>query len=215
MGWKWVLLLLVLPVVQAAVIHGTVYTIELQRADNAIVEINTTPNQKFVATGGEFSFEVRKGQYALHASSEQGQVQENITAAQNGTYRIDLILFPNLDEPVFEERLEVPEVGDVIEESRSEWWPMAAIGLAVVLGIALAVFWVRKRKQSPSKAKPDDDLTKILDVLDEHGGRATQKQIRKQVPFSEAKVSLMIAELEEKGRIKRIRKGRGNIIVRK
>ena len=57
------------------------------------------------------------------------------------------------------------------------------------------------------------DINKIVDILKKEGGRATQKDIRKEAPLSEAKISLMIAELEHKGIIKKIKKGRGNIIV--
>jgi uncharacterized membrane protein len=50
-------------------------------------------------------------------------------------------------------------------------------------------------------------------IIKEEGGRTTQKDIRKKIPLSEAKVSLMISELEAKGKIQKIKKGRGNIIV--
>jgi len=58
------------------------------------------------------------------------------------------------------------------------------------------------------------ELQDILSFIDKEGGRTTQKDIRKNFPQSEAKISLMIAELEEKGLIKRIKKGRGNIIIK-
>ncbi|MBI3031956.1 hypothetical protein HYY69_00650 [Candidatus Woesearchaeota archaeon] len=43
--------------------------------------------------------------------------------------------------------------------------------------------------------------------------RVTQKEIRKQIPLSEAKISLIITEMETKGIVQKIKKGRGNIIV--
>jgi uncharacterized membrane protein len=58
-----------------------------------------------------------------------------------------------------------------------------------------------------------EDLTKITDLLKKNNGRMTQKAIRKEFPLSEAKISLMIAELEALGKIKKIKRGRGNIIV--
>jgi uncharacterized membrane protein len=45
------------------------------------------------------------------------------------------------------------------------------------------------------------------------GGRTTQKDLRRAIPYSEAKISLMIAELESQGKLKKIKKGRGNIII--
>ena len=59
----------------------------------------------------------------------------------------------------------------------------------------------------------DPELKKIIDVLKEHGGRATQKDIRKKYPsLSEAKISLMITELQHKDIVQKVKKGRGNII---
>jgi len=65
-------------------------------------------------------------------------------------------------------------------------------------------------------AKPlssGSDLKDLMDFIRKEEGRTTQKDIRRQFPLSEAKISLMIAELEDKGLIKKIKKGRGNIIV--
>jgi len=52
-----------------------------------------------------------------------------------------------------------------------------------------------------------------MDIIKKEDGRTTQKEIRKQLPLSEAKVSLIITELEEKGVVKKIKKGRGNVII--
>ena len=59
----------------------------------------------------------------------------------------------------------------------------------------------------------DEDLQQVIDVVKKHGNRTTQKELRKEIPLSEAKVSLMVSELEDKGILKKIKKGRGNIIV--
>ena len=58
-----------------------------------------------------------------------------------------------------------------------------------------------------------DDKIKIINIIRRHGNRTTQKDIRKEISFSEAKVSLVIAELEHEGMVKKIKKGRGNIII--
>lgn len=55
----------------------------------------------------------------------------------------------------------------------------------------------------------------ILNIIKQEGGRTTQKLIRKKIPLSEAKISLMISELEAKGKIEKIKKGRGNLIILK
>ncbi len=60
-----------------------------------------------------------------------------------------------------------------------------------------------------------ENLDGVLKVIKQSGGRTTQKDIRKKIPLSEAKISLMITELEHKGIVERIKKGRGNIIILK
>lgn len=58
-----------------------------------------------------------------------------------------------------------------------------------------------------------DDLKQTLEMIGKAGGRITQKDLRKQLGASEAKVSLLLADLEDRGLIKKIKKGRGNIII--
>lgn len=53
----------------------------------------------------------------------------------------------------------------------------------------------------------------LLKKIVESGGRVTQRELRKQVPYSEAKVSLDLDVLEAQGFVKKFKKGRGNIIV--
>jgi uncharacterized membrane protein len=82
---------------------------------------------------------------------------------------------------------------------------------------------VEKTKAPPKKHKAakehieteDNDLDKLVDIIKKEGGRMTQKEIRKQIPLSEAKISLMITELEHKGTVEKIKKGRGNVIMLK
>ncbi len=62
---------------------------------------------------------------------------------------------------------------------------------------------------------PKDDLQAIVSFIEKEGGRTTQKELRKSFPYSEAKISLMLAELEHKGTLEKIKKGRGNILILK
>ena len=86
----------------------------------------------------------------------------------------------------------------------------------------------KKKKEKRAKEEPEEkkeeikeeketinDLNQIIKIIKDEGGRATQKEIRKKIPLSEAKISLMIAELEHEGKVKKIKKGRGNIIILK
>ncbi len=57
------------------------------------------------------------------------------------------------------------------------------------------------------------ELSMLCGIISAAGGRMTQRDLRKELPYSEAKVSLMVAELEGRGILKKFKKGRGNIIV--
>lgn len=58
-----------------------------------------------------------------------------------------------------------------------------------------------------------DDLKEVVHIIEKNGGRITQLDLRKALPYSEAKVSLMITDLESRGIIKKVKKGRGNVII--
>ncbi len=58
-----------------------------------------------------------------------------------------------------------------------------------------------------------EDLKEIIEILDKLGGRMTQIDLRGRLNCSEAKVSLMITDLEDRGLVHKVKKGRGNIIL--
>jgi len=74
-----------------------------------------------------------------------------------------------------------------------------------------------RKKEEPEEtlakkpAKLSKEERQVLEIIQrEH--RLTQKELRKKLPWSEAKVSLIVADLEERGLIKKLKKGRGNIL---
>ncbi len=67
----------------------------------------------------------------------------------------------------------------------------------------------QKREKIPS------DLKQIIQIMKRNEGRMTQKDLRKEIPLSEAKVSLMITDLENRGLVRRIKQGRGNVLILK
>lgn len=58
----------------------------------------------------------------------------------------------------------------------------------------------------------DEDGKRVLKILGENEGRMIQKELRRIMNFSETKMSLVISELEACGLVKRIKKGRENIL---
>ena len=218
-------ILLVVNFVNAATIYGTVYDLSLKKVNNARVEINTIPKQFLIAQNATYSFDVPNGRYAIKAQLMQkddvlASVQENITISQDGNYVIDLILFPDIEEGVEDPGIDVN--GDIIEETGDKDGILLIVFAVLLVSGIIAGMVYYSRIREHEKPKPEetiqgneDDLEQIIKIIKKEGGRATQKDIRKQIPLSEAKISLMIAELEHKGTIEKIKNGRGNIIILK
>lgn len=221
-------LLILAESVSAALIHGSVYDISLDKMVDVRLEIDTTPKQTYVSKDGDYEFSVPVGEYTIKASYYRGSfleasVEEQVSVQDEGTYVLDLILFPNLDEEsqLIDESDDI-DPGVVLDEK--DYTLYFWIGAVILL---LIIFYLIKKRKKPvkkeeEKEEPEEakepketkaDLDKLIDIIKQEGGRATQKEIRKHFPLSEAKMSLMIAELEHKGVVKKIKKGRGNIII--
>jgi uncharacterized membrane protein len=225
-----VLVLLIASPVLGATIHGTVYDLDLNTVQ-AVVEISTTPRQVMVAKNGTYSFNVAQGNYTISANYTKLLLAttESIIVNKEGDYILDLILFPDLseEESLMNETLEVIEYD---EPTAPKYW-MWAFPVLILLAVVALLYWKKKKHPESKKesAKPADksaspekleakpaqkaDLAEIIAFIKKEGGRTTQKDLRKAIPYSEAKISLMIAELESKGKVKKIKKGRGNIII--
>lgn len=207
---------LLFPLARAVTIQGTVYDFALNPVQNAVVEINTTPRQVFVAKNATYQFTVPPGQYLLQAHHEEADIQENITALQEGKYTLDLILFPTIE---MEETPEVSNYETYLEEKTISH-PNTYLFLAVLILLGIISYFVLRKPPKIVEVHKEhiglpSDLHQVLRFIEEQDGRTTQKDIRNQFPQSEAKISLMLDELETKGLIQKIKKGRGNIIVRK
>ena len=96
----------------AATINGTAYEwYSLEPLSDVIIDINTTPNQTVVANDGAYSIDISEnGAYLIRAQYFENnllkyQAEELIDVKQDGTFRVDLIMFPYLedDETLFEE----------------------------------------------------------------------------------------------------------------
>jgi len=92
----------------------------------------------------------------------------------------------------------------------------AAAGLAIITYVFLKYRKeLAKVAKEVEKTELKDEAKDIIDFIKSKGGRTTQKEIRRKFPSSEAKISLIISELENKGVVEKIKKGRGNIILLK
>ncbi len=235
-------LLLLIPLVSAATLKGSIYNEKLALSKDVLVEINTTPQQKFLAKTGTYSFELPPGKYALTAKSTQFTVTENVEIpSEKGDYLLDLFLLPDFveeDQLWKETQEDLPlDTENTITLSgpfsKPVAWIIAGIIFAVLLGRIIYMrkkygslhLFRRKIKHESAKtleqhkeelAKEPAELDKALSIIHKHGGRITQKELRKEMIYlSEAKVSLIVTELEHRAEVEKIKKGRGNVLILK
>lgn len=228
------MLLILIENCYAATIYGNIYDPDLNQMEGRIeVEVDSSPRQYQVSTDGTYSFFLLVGKYTIKAKYEEhGRLkyiaEERIVVRDEGRFIHDIVMYPSPEEEerLLNETLEEPSNGE------QSILLFVIIGSVFVISILLVVYFLKKGKKKEyiqEKKEENFDETKeekediedpesldgIIKIIKENKGRITQKDIRKQIPLSEAKISLMITELEDKGIVKRIKKGRGNIIILK
>ena len=207
--------------VASATIHGTIYEwCTLEPIKGVVIEVNSTPKQVIIASSAIYSFNLPEGSYVIKAKYYSNGVleyycEENLTIAQEGDYVLDLLMLPApFEETLFGDDIENIDVGEFADNKGLgiAHYILVLVGFAV-LALILLYFYFKKRKKDLPEDLPED-LGKIMEILTREGGRMTQTELRKQLPYSEAKISLMLSDLEDRGLIKKIKKGKGNIIIK-
>ncbi len=210
--------------VYAATIHGIVYDWDLEPAADVIVRVNSYPEQMLVSKDGSYSFELPEGDYLITAEQvtnniTRASVEEEVAVKGDGSYVVDLILFPSTDVELLDEPDIITEEG--IEKVPAQYFnyglllPLLFLITLIIVIVLIIIFYKKLGANKAVVIESEDELNKVLEIIKSQGGRTTQKDIRKQIPLSEAKISLMITELEHKGLVERIKKGRENIIILK
>ncbi len=222
----------------AATIQGTIYAwSDFEKPlKNVILEINSIPVQSRVSTDGTYVFEnLPPGNYTIKAKYFRNNVlelaeEEEIQIIESeGKFNIDLLLFPPIN-------TELEYLGDINLtgniELKGESDPNYYIILVFILiAVGIVIFYRLWKKRTtaavevsnesitqqptamPETTELPEDLHELYALIMKKGGRVTQKDLRGEMKCSEAKVSLMLDDLEDRGYIKKIRKGRSNIII--
>ncbi len=166
---------------------------------------------------------------------------QNITVTGDGVFVRDLILLPYVGDVFLVDPGELPDL-DSLEPDISSSIPSTTIEptprdsdeggvtaflLASIIVVLAAVAYLLRRRNASStpEEKPPardmtryvhlpDDLADAMQHIHDAGGRMTQKELRHTMhQFSEAKMSLLVADLEDRGLIRKVKKGRGNILI--
>jgi len=239
----FLIILILIKAASGAVLKGSTYDISLNSLNNVIVKVNTEPSQQMIVKEGSYSFNIPQGKYNISAEYFEDNLLKykdfkEIEIKDDGEFVYDLILFPTFDEEdtLFKEvDFSVPYEDEKINYKLIAVIIIIAI-IIVVGGYCLYLFYKKnkgkakeEKEEKKQEKKPetkstkseitetdnsDEYYTKILKIIKEQK-RTTQKEIRKDIPLSEAKISLILSEMEHKGIIEKIKKGRGNIIVLK
>lgn len=230
------IILLSSAVVSAATIKGSIYNSELDLEKDALIEINSTPQQKMLSKDGSYSFEIPVGEYTITATKGFLDTEEKVQIVGEGSFVYDIFLLPGYsDEDDLWKETETNLLGNEVDEPNNSWWRYL---VAAALGVFALwrVVKIRKKygslrkfrkevkaEQNKSVEQHQEDianepgyLEKVLEIIKKNDGRITQKDLRKEMlHLSEAKISLIITELEHKGKVEKIKKGRGNVIILK
>ena len=204
-----ILILLITPSVSATIIQGKVYDIELNRLNNVVIEIDTIPQQRVISQGGEYFFNAPIGDYTITARAIIDDIiystNEDISIIDDGEYIIDLFLFPELEN--------IKDINVDVDNKKDR---NLFIYLILSIGVILVTFILFKKikNRKITNQEIDEDLNNIYNIIKKEK-RITQKELRKDSILSEAKISLIITQLEKENKIQKIKKGRINIIILK
>ncbi len=176
----------------AAFVSGDIYTSDLNELNKTFVKIEGEFSYQLVLDKGNYSVFLPEGDYKISAShfDENGNIALHVEEqVKVGTedQKIDLVLKPVIHPAIY-------------------------IGFIIAVIIILFLLLQKKPIKQVKKQELDDDAKKVMQTLVSFEGRSTQKELRQTLNFSDAKLSLIIAELEELGYIKKFKRGRGNII---
>jgi uncharacterized membrane protein len=213
-----VALLLLASVSLAGTVHGIVYDwATLEPLQNVIITVNSTPEQQLISKDGSYSFELAAGDYEIVAKYYENNslvlgTEERIAISSEGSYALDLIMFPSIDlgDPLFDDGPNLDE--DYLYVSKD--WLIYFLVIALMATGAIILFYFKMSRTPVIIKKPDrldKDSKQVLDII-RREKRITQRDIRKKFAWSEAKISLIVSDLEERGLVKKIKKGRGNIL---
>lgn len=194
--------LLMASICSASFIHGDIYSQDLQRLDKTVITIDGAFSYQLVTDKGNYSIFLPEGRYKISASSPDAGLhteQEVVIGADDQT--LDLVLKPKDD--------------------------FGALPYLAVAALLVVVFlWANshwKTKSAFQEPEPeartvsrpvelDEDAKSVLHVLDGMEGRATQKELKETLKFSDTKLSLILTELEQTGHVKKFKRGRANVV---
>jgi uncharacterized membrane protein len=182
----------------AATIHGTVYEWNsFKPLNNTVIDVNSTPEQYFVATDANYSFNLTPGTYLISADYFEGKklvytAEESVVISSEGEYVHDLLLFPPFPpydvEPIkpSESNISAPiDTTPPTSQSNSEnVYPVFALIVFIIVtlvGVYLLSQFLKKRNK-----KPPEMITSFPDGDGFSGRNKDLKRLEAGTPIKEA-----------------------------
>jgi uncharacterized membrane protein len=190
----------------AATIHGTVYEWNsFKTLNNTVVEVNSTPEQYFVATDANYSFNLTPGTYLITAYYLEGKTavylaKEEVVISDKGEYVHDLLMFPNnngeelLNQSGFEGAdLNFDETKPVSQASSQNYF-FVSVFLAVIILLLLTGYFIKERRK-----KPPEIIASFPGGNDFPGGNGELKALQPGSNINEAEFSEEIEDDSAEG----------------
>lgn len=223
-----VVFFLILTLLHSTTISGDIYNADsMEKLNNTIITFENNDNvimQQLCHS--PYSIDVESGNYTIRAYYfDNGSLKyysENHIQTNQDNMKLDLVLMPYellLLSPGFSPppAINPSNTINTYDKENTTDYTLYVV-LAFVFLISISIYWIflhnKKNDVDLKKECPeiDEDCKKVLKILNENEGRMVQKELREILNFSETKMSLIITELEVSGHIKKIKKGRGNIL---
>lgn len=219
----------------AVTLSGRAYGWEtLSPVQGAIVQImqNSSVVSQVVTDGrGEYGVNLAQGSYVLNTVYMEGSKviyfsHDEITIVSEEDTTFDIVLFPPTEETIPEiELMDIPALDldfygnetlpPIVGEEKADN-SLYFILLLIIIGGAVTPIVCRKKIPAKlEKTALPEELSKVVGIIKGEKGRMQQRELQKALGLSAAKTSLLITDLEERGMVKRIKRGRGNVIILK
>lgn len=231
--------LLFLTLLNATTIYGDIINGEnFELINNTIIKIEGVGTTQFFANQNYLVL-LSEGNYNISASYfESGKLllysKDPINVMGNETNFDIVLLAPDQIDDILDNYQDLPNENEIIKGNLEDY-RFLIIGL---IGLAIAIYILVKKlgktqaietsnnktlenkndndenieEQGIIKEKPDEEISRIVKIMQDNEGRILQRELRQILNFSETKMSLIISEMEVLGLIKRIKKGRENIL---
>lgn len=236
----WLCLLFLITLLHSATVYGDIYNAEdFEKTQNVILRINGPVIAQYFIKEGNYSVELPPGSYVFQAFYyDNGTLKyisyDQLVVGENeSSILFDIILLtPAMISQLYGVRVEDAFYGKnnglVDEQAKGQGIDAIAI-FAVVVCLLLAAaifayfFLQKNQKNAQTAEEPEgeamhsihdlgEDEKNVIRLLESNEGRMLQRELRQQLKFSETKMSLLLDELEVNKIIKRIKRGRGNIV---